>query len=127
VAARWVHTLSMTARSIAKPDHLRHLRLAVAALLLLGFAGLVLTMLLGFESPNRALLYLSSVLLLAPVLVTFAHLALTRVLTSRQRRIWCRHLTGRRAIWAFGDYLNCTDPGATADRLPERPARGRSE
>jgi hypothetical protein len=117
----------MTARSIAKPDHLRHLRLAVAALLLLGFAGLVLTMLLGFESPNWLLLYLSSALLVAPVLVMFGHLALTRAVTPRQRRLWFRHLTGRRALWAFGEYLNCTDPGATAERLAERPARGRSE
>jgi hypothetical protein len=117
----------MTARSTAKPDHLRLLRPAVVGLTLVGLAGLVVTTLLGFESPNRALLYLSSVLVLAPVLFTFAHLALTRVLTSRQRRIWFRHLTGRRAMWAFGDYLNCADPGATADRLAERSARGRSE
>jgi hypothetical protein len=82
---------------------------------------------LGFESPDRRLLYVSSALLLAPVLFTFGHLALTRVLTSRQRRIWFRHLTGRRAIWVVGDYLNCADPVATADRLADRPARGRSE
>lgn len=115
--------MRMVARSIAQPDRMRILRPLVAALLLLGLAGLALTTLLGFESPDRTLLYLSSALLVAPVLVVFAHLSLTRALTPRQRRLWFRHLTGRRAMWALGEYLNCTDPGATADRS----SRGRSE
>jgi uncharacterized membrane protein SirB2 len=119
--------MRMVARSIAEPDQMRILRPLVAALLLLGLAGLVLTMLLSFESPNRTLLYLSSALLMAPVLVVFAHVSLTRAMTARQRRLWFRHLTGRRAMWAFGDYLNSSDPGAAADRLAESSSRGRSE
>jgi hypothetical protein len=117
----------MTARSLPKPDHLRVLRMAVVGLLLLGLAGTVLTALLGFESPNRTLLYVSSALLLAPLLVTLAHVGLTRAMTTEQRRLWLRYFTGRRALWAFGEYLNCTDPGAAADRLSGRSARGRSK
>ena len=93
----------------AAPESVRFLRVLVAVLLVCGLVGLALTALFGFEEPNDTLLFLSSgLLLVAPVLV-LAHLSVTRALTPTQRRIWFYQLTGRRAPWAYGDYLSCDD------------------
>jgi hypothetical protein len=89
------------------------LRGLVVSLLVLGFAGLILTTVLAFEEPNTALLLLSTCLLIVPPAAVFAHLFITRELTPAQRRAWFRRLTGRRALWAFGEYLSGLDPGAT--------------
>jgi hypothetical protein len=90
---------------------------------ILGFAGLTLTVVLGFEEPNSVLLLLSSCLLLVPPAAAFAHLYLTRALTPQQRRIWFEQLTGRRALWAMGEYLTCDDVIAAAARFKEQSSR----
>ena len=112
----------------ATPDSVRFLRVMVAVLLVCGLVGLALTALFGFEEPNDTLLFLSSGLLLLAPVVVLAHLSVTRALTPSQRRIWFYQLTGRRAPWAFGDYLSCDDLGAAATRFAEDASdRGRAD
>src|SRR5262245_51274342 len=74
-----------------------------------GLAGLAATLLLGFEEPNAALLALSAVALLIPLLVPFVHLAVTKELSREEKRAWLRAMTGRRAPWAWSAYLSCAD------------------
>jgi hypothetical protein len=101
---------------------------AFAVLGVFGIVGLVLTAMLGLEEPNSTLLVLSSVLLFAAPLATLVHLSVTRDLTREEKRIWIQQLTGRRAAWAFADYLTCHDRRATAKRLVEEAlARRRAE
>jgi len=89
---------------------------------LFGIAGLVLTATLTFEEPSDILLVVSSMLLFAAPLAVLAHLALTRELSRREKRIWIRQLIGRRAPWALSDYLTFPDRRATAKRLAEEAA-----
>jgi hypothetical protein len=98
---------------------MRFLRVTVAVLVVCGMVGLALTALFGFEEPNTILLLLSAGLLFGAALTVFAHAGLTRVLTPAQRRIWLHQFTGRRAPWAFGEYLNSDDPAAAAIRFTE--------
>jgi hypothetical protein len=49
-------------------------------------AGLLLTVVFGFEAPNDTLLLLSSGLLLTAVISVFAHLGFTRRLNRSQKR-----------------------------------------
>jgi hypothetical protein len=105
-------------------DSVTLLRGLVTVLFVCAMAGLVLTALFGFEEPNNTLVLLSSGLLFTATLAVFAHLGVTRVLTRSQKRIWLNQLTGRRAIWAWREYLTCDDLRAAAIRFAEQ-ASGR--
>lgn len=97
--------------------------LAVCTILsLFGMAGLVLTAALGFEEPNRALLLFSSLLSLAAPVTVLMHLFVTRELSRHEKQIWVRQLTGRRAPWAFSEYLTSRDRRVTAKRLAKEAA-----
>jgi hypothetical protein len=106
------------------------LRLTVTVLFVCGMAGIILTALFGFETPNDTLLGASAALLCGAALTVFVHLGVTRTLTRAQKRRWLRHLTGRKAAWAWSDYVTSDDLGAAALRLSEehpRPSRSRQE
>lgn len=98
-------------------DSRRTLRRLVHLLFVCCIAGLVLTALFGFETPNDTLLFASSGLLLAAVASVFVHLAATRMLTRPEKRAWFRELTGPRAAWRWADYLSCRDLRATATQF----------
>ena len=86
----------------------------------LGFAGLVVTVAMGFEEPTPVLLGLSSVALVIPVLGAFAHLALTRELTPQEKRAWLRDLIGPRALWSWSSYLMCSNRREAASTLAQQ-------
>jgi hypothetical protein len=90
------------------------------ALSLLGLGGLVLTCLLGFETPNTALLGTSVALMLTALLVVLWHLAETRTLTTEEKRLWIRELTGAGAFAALSEYLTSPDLRASARRRAEK-------
>ena len=95
------------------------LRALVNVLFICALAGLVLTALLGFEEPNTILLFLSSGLLLMAIVAVFAHLGFTGLISRSEKRVWFHQLTGRRAMWAWGEYLSCEDLHAAAIRFGE--------
>ena len=105
-------------------DSVSLLRGLVSVLFVCAMTGLVLTALFGFEEPNYILLPLSSGLLLTALVAAFAHLSVTRVLNRSQKRIWLHQLTGRRAVWAWAEYLACDDLRAAAIRFAEEPSNG---
>jgi hypothetical protein len=86
----------------------------VNLLFVFSIAGLVLTALFGFETPDDTLLFASSGLLIAAVAAVFVHLAATKVLTRPEKRAWFRELTGPKAPWRWADYLSCRDLRAAA-------------
>jgi len=98
-------------------DSRTFLRGLVAVLFVCAMAGLGLTAVFGFEEPDNTLLFLSSGLLLIAIVAVFAHLGVTRVLSRSQKRIWLQQLVGRRAIWAWPEYLSCDDLRAAATRF----------
>ena len=93
-----------------------------AALSLLGFAGLVLTFVLGFETPNTALLVTSGALTCATPLAVLWHFAATRTLTTAEKRMWIRELTGAEAWSAMSEYMTSPDLRASARRRAEDAA-----
>ena len=114
----------MSSGSAAIP---RWLTDASAALSLLGLAGLVLTLLAGFETPNTILLALSGSLTFAAPLSALWHLVATRTLTTTEKRIWARELTGDEAFSAFAEYMRSPDLRASAaDAAARRAARNRA-
>jgi len=101
---------------------------ALAAVSAVGMVGLAVTAVIGFEEPNNALLLTSFILMLVAPVAMLVHLARTRELTSRERRIWIRQFAGPRAPRAFSAYLTSHDRSATAERLAaEASARFHSE
>lgn len=86
---------------------------------LLGLAGIVVTVVLGFEEPDSTLLALSGLALVLPVLGAFTHLAVTRELASDEKRAWLRELTGSQALSAWSTYLTCRDRREAAKKLVE--------
>lgn len=103
-------------------DSRAFLRTFVSVLFICAIAGLVLTAVLGFEEPNDRLLLPASGLLFAAIAAVLMHLAVTRALTRPQKRVWLARLTGRRAPWAWGEYLTCDDLRAAANRFAETDA-----
>jgi hypothetical protein len=97
----------------------RAVRTVVGILFVAGVLCVVLTALFGFEEPSNTLVVLCCGLLVAPVIVVFTDLYATRALTSSERRIWFQQLTGRRALWAITEYLNCDDLAAAAANLTQ--------
>jgi hypothetical protein len=96
------------------------------ALILLGLAGLVLTCVLGFETPNSALLATAEVLTFAAPLAVLWHFAATRTLTTAEKRVWIRELTGAEAWSAISEYMTSPDLGASARRRAENAAARRA-
>jgi hypothetical protein len=103
----------------ATTDSRAVVRTCVTVLFVCAMAGLLLTGVFGFETPNERLLILSSGLLLTALVAVLMHVALTGTLTPQQKRVWLRQLTGRRAASAWGEYLTCADPRAAAIRFEE--------
>jgi hypothetical protein len=95
------------------------------SLSLLGLVGLVLTCVLGFETPNTALLATSGALTLAAALVVLWHFAATRTLTTAEKRMWIRELTGAEAWSAISEYITSPDLRASARRRAEDAAARR--
>ena len=81
---------------------------------LLGLAGLVLTCILGFETPNTALLVTSVALMFGAPLAVLWHLAETDALTTAEKRLWVRELTSAGALTAISNHAS-----PTAERAPE--------
>ena len=106
--------------SKAAADPRTFLRAVVSVLFVCALAGLVLTGVFGFEAPNDRLLLLSTGLLFTVLVAVLVHLGVTKALTRQQKGIWLRELTGRRAAWAWGEYLSCDDLRAAANRCAER-------
>ena len=106
-------------------DSLTLLRALVSVLFVCAMAGLVLTVLFGFEEANETLLFLSCGLMLAAIVAVFAHLAATRMLNRAQKRLWLDQLTGRRAASAWAEYLTCDNLRAVAMRFAEEASSRR--
>ena len=96
------------------------------ALSLLGLAGLVLTCVLAFETPNTALFALSAPLTFAVPLAVLWHLATTRALTTAEKRMWIQELTGTAAWSAMSDYVTSPDLRASARTRAEDAAARRA-
>ena len=101
---------------------------AVSGILsLLGLVGLILTLALGFETPNAALLLVSAPLTLAVPLAALSHFAATRTLTPDEKRIWIREFTGAEAFTAISEYMESPDLRASAQRRAAEAATRRAE
>src|SRR6202035_450960 len=97
-----------------------------ATLSLLGLAGLVLTGVLGFETPNPALLATSGALTFAAPLAMLCHFAATRALTTAEKRMWIRELRGAETWSAISEYMASPDLSATARRRAENAVARRA-
>jgi hypothetical protein len=71
-----------------------------------GLLGIFFVVLVGFEEPDHTLLLVSSILLVAAPIAVLVHLWRTTQLTSVEKRLWLRELTGRNAARAFSAYLS---------------------
>jgi len=116
----------MNASLPLQPAVPRWLTTLAGALSLLGLAGLVLTCVLGFETPNTALLATSVALMCAAPLAVLWHLAETDTLTTEEKRLWVRELTGAEALTAISEYVTSLDLRASARRRVEDAAARRA-
>ena len=96
------------------------------ALSLLGLVGLLLTLALGFETPNTAMLSVSAALMFAAPLAALWHFIATQSLTRAEKRIWIRELTGAEAFSAIAEYMRSTDLRASAMRRAAETAARRA-
>jgi hypothetical protein len=95
------------------------------ALSLFGVVGLLLTLVLGFETPNTTLWVTSGVLIFATPLAVLWHFAATRALTTAEKRMWIREFTGAETWSAMSEYMTSPDLSASARRRAEdATARG---
>ena len=93
---------------------------------LLGFVGLVLIFVFGFETPNTALLVTSGALMFATPLTVLWHVAATRTLTTAEKRLWMRELTGAEAWSAMSEDMTSPDLRESARRRAEDAAARRA-
>jgi hypothetical protein len=97
-----------------------------AVLSLVGFVGLALTVVLGFETPNTVLLAISGALLFATPLAVLWHVAATRSLTTAEKRLWMRELTGAEVWSAMSEYMTSPDLRESVRRRAEAAAARRA-
>jgi hypothetical protein len=93
---------------------------------LLGLVGLLLTVVLGFETPNTALFVTSGTLAFATPLAVLWHFAVTRTLTTAEKRIWIRELIGPEALSAMSEYMTSPNLSASARRRADDAAARRT-
>ena len=93
---------------------------------LLGFVGLVLTLVLGFETPNTVLFATSAALTFAAPLAVLGHFIATRTLTAAEKRMWIQELTTAEAWSAISEYMTSPDLRASARRRAENAAARRA-
>jgi hypothetical protein len=98
----------------------------LGSLSLLGLGGLALTGVLGFETPNTALLVTSGALTFAAPLAALWHFVATRKLTTAEKRMWIREFTGAEAWSAISEYMTSSDLRASARKRAEDAAAKRS-
>jgi hypothetical protein len=104
----------------------RFIRHAVTGLSLVGLAGLLLTLLFGFEEPNAILLWPCSATALAAPVVVVIHLAYTETLAADKKRAWWTSFAGANVFSAVSEYLSSPDLAASAERRAiERERRSR--
>ena len=96
------------------------------ALSLLGLSGLVLTFLLGFETPNTPLLVISGTLTFATPLALLWHVSATRTLTTAEKHLWVREFTGAGAWSAMSEYMTPLNLRESARRRAEDAAERRA-
>ena len=89
------------------------------AVSVLGLAGLGLTLVLGFETPNTALFATFVALSLAAPLCVMWHVAATRALTTAEKRMWLREFTSARASAALSEYMTSRNLSASVRRRAE--------
>ena len=82
---------------------------------LVGLVSLLLTLVFGFESPNTTLLATGALTFAAPLAVLW-HFVATRTLTTEEKRLWMRELTGAEALWAMSEYMTSPDLRESARR-----------
>ncbi len=101
-----------------QPPTLANVSMAVLPYLaLLGCAGLVWTVVLGFEEPYRRLLIVSAVLLAAAPLGMALHLSFTRELTRQEKRAWIVGILGLKNLGLLGAYFNPTRRRWATERM----------
>jgi hypothetical protein len=96
----------VTKRSTARPAWLDRLVGVLPFVSLLGFLGIVVAAVLGFEAPHSGLLAVSAALLaVAPVGVAL-HIAFAAEFDRAQRRAWLKALLGRNAPGMLAAYFD---------------------
>jgi hypothetical protein len=89
-----------------------------------GFVALAITVIFGFEEANGMMLLIASLLLFAAPAAVLVQLTFTHDLTSEEKRLWLRALTGRRALQAWSVYLGCSDRRRALSQLGPKAATG---
>ena len=86
-----------------------HMVAALPFVSMLGFAGLVTSLVLGFEEPHTPVLVGSGILLAAGPLGVVLHLASTNQLSRREKRLWISGLLSHRGPALLTAYFNMAD------------------
>jgi hypothetical protein len=84
---------------------------------LVGCAGLLLTVVFGFEEPDVRWLAGSSALLAVAPLGLLLHLTFTRELNRREKRLWLTSFAGLKDPGLFAEYFTSQSRGAATQRL----------
>lgn len=91
-------------------------------LTMLGVAGILVTLMLGFEEPNDFMLGTSSVLVFTGPVATVLHVLVAQDLDKSERRELLRYLFSRRASDALSVYLASPSCAAALLQLRQRIA-----
>jgi hypothetical protein len=89
-----------------------------------GFVALALAVLMGFEEANGAMLFVSTLLLVAAPAVVLGRVAFSHDLTRDEKRAWLRAMTGRRALHAWSSYLRLRTHQGSRPPSAETPGSG---
>ena len=84
---------------------------------LIGLAGLVATIALGFEEPHTGALVVSAILLASAPAGMLVHVASTTELTAAERRLWLRALAGRGGLRFAPAYFRAAERRRATETL----------
>jgi uncharacterized membrane protein len=103
----------------------RWLSALAGVLTAIGLVCLVVTIVLGFETPNTVFLVVSAALTLLAPMAILLHFAVTRRLTTAEKRVWMREFTGAEVWSALSEYISSPNLSASADRMAKEAAERR--
>ena len=98
----------------------------LAVLTMAGIAGLVVTLMLGFEEPHTPMLWVSGAMMLAAPIAALVHLGVTRGLTNDEKLIWLKEFRSSEVLSALSEYLSSQNLSESANRRAQEALARRS-
>ena len=117
----------MDSHPSVRPTIAAGIRDVLGVLTMVGIAGLVVAMMLGFEEANASMLWACGAMMLAAPVTALLHLVVTHGLTHDEKRIWLNEFASAQVWSALSEYLSSPNLSESARRRAQSAVARRTK